>query len=90
MPLVQLKWKPLDKLLLLWTICVIDYRRQLSLSCSYAAIKQEFGEEGIHIFQTYCNAAIDQRLLNWETMQLTKKGLVACQYWQEISEQIYQ
>lgn len=89
MPITYLRWKPLDKLLLLWTICLIDYRRKRNESISYGAIKQDFGNEIVHIFHTYCGAAIDQRLLDDETMQLTPKGLVACLHWETINRKIF-
>jgi hypothetical protein len=88
-PIVQLKWKPLDKLLLLWTICLIAHRRERNESIAYGAIKLDFGADIVHIFQTYCWAAMDAKLLDETTMQLTPKGLVAVEEWQRINEKLF-
>jgi hypothetical protein len=89
MIIAQLKWKPLDKLLMLWTICVIDDRRQRNLSVSYAAITEEFGEDVNSMFRTYCEAAIEQKLLDGDSMQLTRRGNNAVAEWQRISQKIF-
>lgn len=88
MMLAQLKWKPLDKLYMLWTICLIAHRREHQQSVSKAAIIRDFGEDIYFIFDTYCIAAIRQRHLNPETMQLTPRGLAASSNWQRISDEI--
>lgn len=88
MPIAQLKWTPTDKLFLLWTICLIAHRKELNLSCSYAAIKLDFGESVAYLFQTYCRVADEQNLLDNSYMQLTPKGIIACSYWQEITDRI--
>jgi hypothetical protein len=89
MPIVALKWKPLDKLFLLWTVCLIHYRRERNERISQYAIKLDFGDETAFLFHTYCGIAMDHGLLDDETMQLTPKGLVACSKWKRISEKLY-
>lgn len=89
MPITQLKWKPLDKLFMLWTICLIAHRRERQESIAYGAIKQDFSDDIADLFHVYCAAAIDQKLLNWETMQLTNKGITASQNWQQINSKLY-
>ena len=88
MPIVALKWKPLDKLFLLWTVCLIHYRRERNESLSLGAIRSDFDDETTFMFNTYCAAAIDQALIT-EAMQLTPKGLVACMQWHRISQKLY-
>lgn len=89
MPIVNLKWKPLDKLYLLWTICLIDYRRKRNESVSYGAIKADFGIETVEHYNIYCRIAVHKNLLDGETMQLTPLGVNACLHWKSIAESIY-
>ena len=84
----SLKWKPLDKLLLLWTLCLIAHRRELQLSCSKAAITRDYGEDIYFTFDTYSDMAYLQKLID-DNMQLTPKGQFACLHWQHISETVY-
>ena len=80
---------PLDKLLTLWTVCLIANRREQGLSCSYAAIRNDFDEETAFLVQTYCWVANAKKLLDTTNMQLTKRGLATYQRWERISEEIY-
>ena len=86
MVIAQLQWKPLDKLYLLWTICLIAHRKERNLSCSKAAITREYGEDIYFIFDTYHTLAYEHKLI--DDMQLTARGNLAVKDWQRISNHI--
>jgi len=74
---------------MLWVVCLIHYKRERNESISQRAIKDEFGEEVNDIFQTYVVSASDQNLLDYETMQLTDRGMSVVRDWEAINRKLY-
>ena len=80
---------PLDKLWVLWAICLIKHYNEIGKPTSPNNISNEFGESNWRAFRTACEMADHYRLLHQPTMQLTPRGLAACQDWERISARAF-
>jgi len=88
MPIVNIKAKLLDKLYILWALCLVVHQREHNKSVSYNAVKQEYGDRIADLYLTYRKQAHDFYLLDANTMQLTPKGLTAVAYWKQINQRL--
>ena len=88
-PIVQIRKSPVDKLLMLWAICLVKHYQEINKTTSPNNLIAEFGEYHWQLFRNACELADQYKLINAASMQLTPKGLVACQQWQQISDQIF-
>lgn len=87
MLIAQSKLSPVDKAYILWAICLIDHFKNDRKMLAPYYMRQEFGDSVTDTFQFACELA--SGFIDVERMQLTNKGLVACEQWKEISGQIY-
>ena len=89
MLLVTSKLKPLDKLWLLWAICFFAHRREHGLSCSYGAIKNDYGDEVAFIWETYRDMAMNMKFMNADPLELTERGLIVVADWERINRKLF-
>ena len=90
MLLAQLKSiSPVDKLRVLWSICLVHHYHSIGKKTSAFNIIEEFGRKEFEYWKTGCELAEHYGLLDTETMQLTQKGLVACEQWKQIVDKIF-
>lgn len=90
MPLLQLKSiSIIDKLRILWAICLVHHYQSIGKKTSAYNIIEEFGRETFNYWKIGCEFAEAYKLIDTETMQLTRKGLVACNNWQQITDYLY-
>ena len=90
MPICQLKLASLlDKLWMLWALCLIKHYQETNKVTSPNNIIAEFGESNWRKFRIACEMADDSKLLDYPYMRLTQKGLTACEKWQQISERVF-
>jgi hypothetical protein len=90
MLLAQVKsLSPIDKLRVLWSICLVDHYHSIGKKTSAYNIIQEFGSKEFEYWKTGCEIAEHYNLLDTETMKLTAKGVIAVAQWKRISDKIY-
>lgn len=80
---------PIDSLWILWSLCLIKHYQDNNKVTSPNNIITEFGERNWRMFRIACEMADRSKFLNYSHMQLTPKGLAACERWQAISNRIY-
>lgn len=78
----------LDKLLLLWTLCTIDWCRQNNERISNNNIARLFGTEMRDYFNCYREIAIDYGYLAPDSVTLTVKAMKVITDWRKIEEAI--
>jgi hypothetical protein len=89
MAITQIRSSPIDKLWILWAICLIKHYQENGKLTSPINIIDEFGDRNWKLFRTACEMADHYRLLDYSRMRLTQKGLDACDQWQTISKKIF-
>jgi cell fate regulator YaaT (PSP1 superfamily) len=86
----------IDKLYMLWLLCVIDERQNDQQSLSPKSMKNEFGEEMININVFYMNELLELKLIVEEyqldtksyKIKLTQRGQKIVSNWQKHSDTI--
>lgn len=78
----------IDKLRILWSICLVAHYRENNKQPSPANFIAEFGKEEWQYWKIACELAYNSKLLD-DRMQLTPKGLVAVNKWQQTKERLY-
>jgi len=78
----------IDKLRVLWAICLVAHYRENNKQPSPANFIAEFGEEEWRYWKIACEVAHYYKLLDINRMQLTPKGIAACNKWQQTSERL--
>jgi hypothetical protein len=86
---VKLKEGTFDKLLIIWSLCLIVHYREQDRKLSKHNIVADFNEYTYEMWEAACDLAIHHRLLTTK-MELTMKGLAVVEHWQEITQAIYQ
>ncbi len=89
MPIVQLHHSIVDKLWLLWAVCLVAHYHETNKKLSPINIIEEFGDHIWQIWMVASDTAIQYKLLT-HNLTLTPKGQTACNNWQAISAKIYQ
>jgi hypothetical protein len=89
MPIIQTRLSLIDKLWVLWAICLVKHYNDIDKKTSKFNIVNEFGQKEFEYWKTGCELAEQYNLIDTMTMQLTQKGLVACSQWKYISDKIY-
>lgn len=79
----------IDRLYILWSICLVKHYQEHNKSLSPNNIIAEFGDYHWRLFHHALEMADDYKLIDSARMQLTPKGLAACQQWQQISQKIF-
>jgi hypothetical protein len=88
MPIANLQLSPIDKLWILWAICLVAHYQENDKKTSAYNIRNEFGDLIFEYWKTGCEMAEYHQLLDCYTMRLTPKGQRACANWQLISAKI--
>jgi len=89
MVIVQSKLSVIDKLYLLWSLCLIDHYNSIGKKKSRNNVEEEFGKRNADRFDLYCDIAHQMHYLDQLTMRLTPTGLKAVANWQSISNKLY-
>ena len=89
MPILGLRKHILDKLWILWALCLIQHYREQSKRTSEYEITAEFGERNWRYFKIACETADNCGLLDRYHMRLTPKGLAAVDNWERINQKLY-
>lgn len=87
MSVTQLKESVFDRLMILWAICLIDHYQVTGRKLTKNNVVADFDDYIWELFNAACWLANSRKLID-NNMQLTPKGLAACQQWQQISQKI--
>lgn len=77
-----------DRLRVLWAICLVQHYRERNIPPSPYTIKQDFGDHIYSMWKIACDLAHHYKLLDSDRMLLTPKGLAAVNNWQSVSDHI--
>lgn len=88
MPILQLRETVFDKLMILWSLCLISHYSEIGRKLSKHNIVAEFNEYTWELWESACAIAEQRKLLD-SNMQLTPKGQVACDNWKLISDRLF-
>ena len=89
MPIVQLQRNLVDKLYILWAICLVAHCHENNLSTSPYSIALEFGDDAYQLWKYSCYEADACKLLDHDNMKLTPKGQLAVTNWKRITQKLY-
>jgi len=90
MPIANLQLSPVDKLWILWAICLVAHYQEQGKATSAYNIRNEFGDLVFEYWKTGCEQAEYYKLLDCYYMKLTPKGLAACSNWQRINQKLFE
>lgn len=89
MSITGIKATPVDKAMLLWTLCLIDHYKNDRFKLSPNGLEQQFGQHFWRVFDAMTEWLARYNLIEIETMRLTPKGELACIRWIQIRDKIF-
>lgn len=92
LPIITMrKFSVLDKLWLLWTICLIAHHNEQNTRQELAPtnIRKTYGDRIASKFDFYWKSGMQLKLINDSYMRLLPKGQTVADNWQQISAKLF-